>query len=260
MATQQTQRPLHNLKVLVTRPRQRAAGLCRLIEQAGGVPLQFAAMEIADPADSGTREYAREHLSEFSLAIFISPTAVEKTLEYLQTLPDSLGLSAIGSRTAQALESRNLSLAIMPDGHDTESLLAQPQMQRGRIAGTKIIIFKGEGGRELLADSLRARGADVFCADMYRRSAPASAAGLDQLLQDTDVITVSSNEGLQNLYDLAADKQGLLSRGLVVPGERAGALAKKLGFSKIAVARNATDGAIVEALKNNAITEMSKKT
>ena len=94
---------------------------------------------------------------------------------------------------------------------------------------------------------------------MYRRSAPSSAEKLDQFLLDTDVITVSSNEGLQNLYDLASDKPQLTAHYLVVPGERALTLAKKLGFSNIAVAQNATDGAIFEALKN-AITELSKKT
>ena len=259
MPLQHTQRPLQNRKVLVTRPAQRAADLCHMIEQAGGIPLQFAAIEITEPADSSSREYAREHIAEFSLAIFISPTAVEKTIEYMQTLPADLGLSAIGSRTARTLESRGFSLAIQPRGHDTESLLALPQMQPEQIAGTGILIFKGEGGRELLGDSLQARGARVYYADMYRRSAPSSAEKLDQFLLDTDVITVSSNEGLQNLYDLASDKPQLTAHYLVVPGERALTLAKKLGFSNIAVAQNATDGAIFEALKN-AITELSKKT
>lgn len=259
MPQQHTERPLQNRKVLVTRPKQRAAGLCRMIEKAGGIPLPFAAIEITEPADTSSREYARDHIAEFSLAVFISPTAVEKTIEYMQTLPAGLRLSAIGSRTAGTLESRGLSLAIQPEGHDTESLLALPQMQREQIAGTGILIFKGEGGRELLGDSLQERGARVFYADMYRRAAPSSAKALDQFLLDADVITVSSNEGLQNLYDLASDKQLFTGHYLVVPGERALALAKKLGFSNIAVAQNATDGAIFEALKN-AITEMSKKT
>ena len=258
MAHQHTHRPLHDLKVLVTRPQQRAAGLCRMVEQAGGLPRQFAAIEISEPGDSASREYAREHIAAFELAIFISPTAVEKTLEYLRTLPAELRLSAIGSRTANALESSGLSLAIVPDGHDTEALLRHPALQREKIAGTRIVIFKGEGGRELLGDTLRSRGAEVFDADMYRRARPSSAEELDQYLKDTDVITVSSNQGLQNLYDLASDKRKLTGHHLVVPGKRAYILAKKLGFCNISVAENATDEAIIVALKH-ATAEMSKK-
>lgn len=258
MAHSHSERPLHNSKVLVTRPERRAAGLCRLIEQAGGIPQPFAAIEITEPADTRSREYAREHIAEFALAIFISPTAVEKTLEFLHSLPAGLKVTAIGSRTAQALESHGLSLSIVPEGHDSESLLAQPPMQQERISGSRIVIFKGEGGRELLGETLRARGAEVVYADMYRRALPASATRLDQYLQDTDVITVSSNEGLQNLYDLASDKQGFSRHSLVVPGERAAALAKALGFSNIFVAKNATDEAIVDAVEY-ALQKMSKK-
>ncbi len=258
MAHSQSERPLHKLKVLVTRPQQRAAGLCRLIEQAGGIPQPFAAIEITEPADTRSRDFARDHIAEFALAIFISPTAVEKTLEFLHTIPADLKITAIGSRTARTLESSGLSLSVVPEGHDTETLLAQPQMQQERGAGTKLLIFKGEGGRELLGDTLRSRGAEVFYANMYRRTAPASAVQLDQYLQDTDVITVSSNEGLQNLYDLASDKHRLSGHNLVVPGERAAALAKTLGFGKIFVAENATDEAIVNALEY-ALQKMSQK-
>ncbi len=258
MSHQQKQRPLHRLKVLVTRPKQRADGLCRLIEQAGGTAMRFAVIEISEPEDTSSRDFAREHIADFELAIFISPTAVEKTLDFLDTIPAELRISAIGSRTADALEKKGLGIDIKPDGHDTESLLSQPLLQHGQIAGKKIVIFRGEGGRELLADTLKSRGAEVIYADMYRRSSPSSATQLDQYLLETDVITVSSNEGLQNLYDLASDKHSLICHNLVVPGERACKLAKTLGFGNIIVAKNATDEAIVDALKY-AIPEMSKK-
>jgi uroporphyrinogen-III synthase len=258
MAMQQTQRPLHDIKILVTRPQQRAGGLCESIAQAGGTALQFAAIEINEPADSQSREYARDHIAEFTLAIFISPTAVEKTLEYLSALPADIQISAIGSRTAKALITRGLDIAIIPDGHDSESLLEHPQMQAEQVSGQKIIIFRGEDGRELLGDTLRSRGAEVFYADMYQRSPPPSATQLDQYLEQADIITVSSNQGLQNLYDLATDKGRLTSHYLVVPGERGFMLAKALGFSNIFVAENATDEACMNALEY-ALAKMSKK-
>ncbi len=258
MAMQQTHRPLHNMRVLVTRPKQRASGLCESIAQAGGTALQFALIEITEPADSQSREYARDHIAQFALAIFISPTAVEKTLEYLTALAADTRVSAIGSRTANTLETMGLNIDIVPDGHNTESLLEHPELQAGLIAGKKIVIFRGEGGRELLGDTLRSRGGEVFYADMYQRSPPPSANQLDQYLAETDIITVSSNQGLQNLYDLATDKDRLTRHFLVVPGERGFLLAKALGFSNILVADNATDEACMNALEY-AAAKMSKK-
>lgn len=255
---QQSNRPLHDVKVLVTRPQQRASGLCQMIEQAGGSALQFAAIEITGPADSQSREYARDHIQEFALAIFISPTAVEKTFEFLTALPAGIRISAIGSRTTRALEAIGLSVDIIPDGHDSESLLEHPQLQAGEISGKKIVIFRGEGGRELLGNTLESRGAEVFYADMYRRSPPTSASQLSQYLAEADIVAVSSNQGLQNLYDLATDKNSLTRHALVVPGERGFTLAKALGFSNIIIAENATDEACMNALEY-ANAKMSKK-
>jgi len=246
---QQTHRPLHDVKVLVTRPQQRASGLCQMIEQAGGAALQFAAIEITEPVNFQSREYARDHISEFALAIFISPTAVEKTFEFLTELPAGITISAIGSRTTRSLEAMGLNVDIIPDGHNSESLLEHPQLQEGQVAGKKIVIFRGEGGRELLGDTLRSRGAVVYYADMYRRSPPTSADQLSQYLEEADIIAISSNQGLQNLYDLATDKVGLTRHALVVPGERSFTLAKALGFSNIYVAENATDEACMNALE-----------
>jgi len=255
---QQINRPLQDVKVLVTRPQQRAADLCQMIEQAGGSALQFAAIEITEPADFKSREHARDHIPEFALAIFISPTAVEKTFEFLTALPAGIRISAIGSRTTRALEAMGLNVDIIPDGHDSESLLQHPQLQAGQVAGKKIVIFRGEGGRELLGDTLQSRGAEIFYADMYQRSPPTSASQLSQYLAEADIITVSSNQGLQNLYDLATDKNSLTHHALVVPGERSYTLAKALGFSNIYVAENATDEACMNALEY-VKAKMSKK-
>lgn len=258
MAHQHAERPLLGMKVLVTRPEQRAAGLCQMIEQAGGTALHFAAIEIAAPSDTRSREYARDHLADFTMAVFISPTAVEQTFAFLGQLPPAIRIAAIGSRTASTLEALGLTLAVRPDGHDSESLLRHPAMQHEQVAGEKIVIFRGEGGRELLGDTLKSRGAEVFYADVYRRNAPRSGQRLDQLLTQADIITISSNEGLQNLFDLAANSSDLVRHPLIVPGERALALAKTLGFSNIHVAENATDRAFMKALEH-ALAELSKK-
>ena len=230
-----------------------------MIEQAGGTALHFAAIEISEPADPRSRNYAREHIDEYAIALFVSPTTVEKTLDFISAFPANISVAAIGSKTARMLESHGLQLDIRPDGHDSEALLAHPKLQAAQISGKKIVIFRGEGGRELLGNTLRERGAEVFYADMYQRSPPQNAAQLNDFLQQTDIVTVSSNEGLQNLYDLASNKRDLTRHVLIVPGDRAFTLAQALGFEQIIVAENATDEACMNALEYTAPKMSTKK-
>ena len=241
----------------MTRPQQRAAGLCRLIEQAGGTALAFAAIEISEPQDTHSREQARDNIDSYDLAIFISPTAVERTMAYLGALPVGLDIAAIGSRTQEILAQHGVTVSIVSDGHDSEALLAHEALSPECIADKNIVIFRGEGGRELLAQTLRTRGARVDYADMYHRSPPTEPGKINAILGRVDIVTVSSNEGLQNLYDISAQDK-LLTLPLVVPGERGRKLAQNLGFSHITVADNATDEAMLNALEY-AVSQMSQK-
>jgi uroporphyrinogen-III synthase len=211
--------------------------------------LSFAAIEITAPDDMSSRDYIIEHLREFDLAIFISPTAVEESCKTITRFPAALKLVAIGSKTARAIEDCGYNADIVADGHDSDSLLQHEQLHSDAIAGKRIVIFRGVGGRELLADVLGERGASVRYAEMYQRSRPVCVDEFNQLLEQADILTVSSNEGLQNLYDLAADKKALTRLPVVVPGERARVLAQALGFDEIRVADNATDEACLNAIK-----------
>ena len=196
-----------------------------------------------------SRDYITQHLHEYDLAIFISPTAVEEPCKAIAEFPTALQLVAIGSKAARAIEDCGYKTDIVADGHDSESLLQHEQLQADAIAGKRIVIFRGVGGRELLAETLSERGARVSYAEMYQRSRPLSAEEFNQLLQQADILTVSSNQGLQNLYDLATDKNLLTQLPLVVPGERAQVLAQALDFVDIRVADNATDEACLNAIK-----------
>ena len=211
--------------------------------------MPFAAIEITAPDDMASRDYIIQHLAEFDLAIFISPTAVEETCKVIPEFPATLQLAAIGSRTARAIEDCGYTADILSSGHDSESLLQHEQLQGGSLNGKRIVIFRGVGGRELLGDSLTERGAHIYYAEMYQRSKPPSGDDFNRLLGEVDIITVSSNQGLQNLYELATDKQALTRLPIVVPGERAYTLAHSLDFSKIQVADNATDEACINAIK-----------
>ncbi len=244
--------------VLVTRPAHQADGLCARLEAAGATAIRFPVLAIAPPAERGPALALIGRLAQYNLAIFISPNAVDFGLDLIEaqglSLPSSLLLAAVGEGSGRALQ-RRLGRApdLVPQGRfDSEALLALPALQQ--VQGWRIAIFRGDGGRELLAETLRSRGATVEYVEVYRRLRPAvDRDALAARLADgtIDVVTVTSGEGLRNLLELAGEANGARLRRLplVVVSERTAALAGELGFEQPAlVAASAGDEALVEAV------------
>ena len=152
---------------------------------------------------------ALARLDQYAFAIFISPNAVDYSVPALlahRTWPPGLIPAGVGQGTVKALAAHGINGCVAPtERFDSEALLALPALAAERVAGKRVAIFRGDGGRELLADSLRERGATVDCVPCYRRSGP--SAGVAPLIAAwrvgrLDAITVSSSEGLRHLFDL----------------------------------------------------------
>jgi uroporphyrinogen-III synthase len=242
--------------ILVTRPERQAGELCRLIEAQGGQAIRCPTLEILPPSDPASALAVIDHLDDYKLAIFTSANAVHLGIDLIQSrrpLPRHWQVFAIGKATARALAKQGIDTCRTPElGADSETLLALPELQQ--VAGKGIVIFRGEGGREVLGETLRARGARVGQAMVYRRSKPAFCP--DDLLQywtrgEIQAVIATSNESLQNLLAMvgAAGRPWLLATPLVVVSERARSLALQLGFNRPPLlTREASDTAIVEAL------------
>lgn len=241
---------LTNKTVLVTRPEGLAGSLMRRISNAGGTALHYPVLRISPVETSATLNGILNNLAAFDIAIFISPTAVKKTLDKIATLPDHLVLAVIGHSTEVMLSQLGYQAQIVPEEFHSESLLLHPELQADKINHKSILIFRGVGGRDLLADSLAQRGARVSYAEIYRREKNPLPSLTRQQLENIDALTVTSNEGLQNLYDLTNEeaRSALLGLPLIVPGDRAQTLAERLGFNTVIKAINATDDACLQAL------------
>jgi uroporphyrinogen-III synthase len=241
---------LHGLTVLVTRPIELAKQLARKIEQHGGRSIIYPVISIEAPDNSSQRDQLLQQLEDFDIAVFISPTAVKKTFELINVLPAKMQVAVIGSSTQAALEKHQIDITIIPDGHNTEALLYHEQLQARHVNGKSIIIFRGTGGREQLGNTLISRGGNVCYAEMYQRVRPRNTASLtDNELNAINVITITSNEGLQNLFDLTTNTALLIQKPLIVPGNRCKKLAETLGFIEIVQSDNATDAACIDALR-----------
>lgn len=228
---QTTEPVLTGKRILITRPAEQAAPLATLIQQAGGEAVVFPAIEIAEPANLPALKSVIARLLQFDRAIFISPTAVARAFHYLDHWPAGLSVAAIGAGSARALQRAGVQNILVPEqGQDSEALLALPEMQQ--VNGLRIVIFRGEGGRELLADVLRERGAQVEYAECYRRIKPqADIAPL--LSQHLDAIVVTSREGLQNLRELLGEHWPRFQKqAFFVPHPRIGDAANALGIAQ----------------------------
>jgi len=227
-------RPLANVGVLVTRPLAQAAGFAARLRELGASPLSFPALAILPTAHPDALQTVLAGIEGYDLAIFISPTAAEWGLAAVGTWPDGVAVAAVGGGTAQALADRGIAGVIVPEaGADSEHLLALPVLEN--VAGKRILIFRGEGGRETLADSLGARGARVDYAECYRRGRPEAdpAPVLGALASGgLQAITVFSGETLDNLLDLMGTAApALFPVPLFAPHPRIAAHARARGFS-----------------------------
>lgn len=242
--------PLSNKTILITRPSGREANLRRLIESAAGHVIHYPVYNIQPPADLEIQQLIRlrEQLHSFDMAIFISPTAVEQSQLYFPVLPEHLVIVSIGSKTTSALEQHNIRVDIEAPEHNTESLLKSAEFQMPLIQGQRILIFRGAGGRALLGDTLVRRGAQIRYVEIYHRQIPPHPPLSEQQINSLDAITISSNEGLNNLVTLMEDPSLLIDVPLIVPSPRAETLARQHGFKTIITAENATDEAMFSAL------------
>ncbi|MCB1967012.1 MAG: uroporphyrinogen-III synthase [Candidatus Accumulibacter sp.] len=241
--------------IVVTRPRAQAPKLLGWIAEQGGEPLLFPLLEISPADDPEPLQSAIARLETYSLAVFISPNAVEYSVPAILAgggWPADLQAVAIGQGSVAALAAYGISNTLAPlERFDSEALLELPALQRADVSGRRVVIFRGNGGRELLADGLRERGAEVDHVSCYRRSAPATAAPLEALWRSDrlDAITITSSEGLRNLVDLldAPARASLCTTPVFVPHQRIAGMAQKLGLQRVILTEPA-DAGIIAAL------------
>lgn len=241
--------PLAGIRVVVTRPAHQSGELAELIRKAGGIPMVFPVLEILDAEDLQPLISLIDRLDQFDLAIFISPNAVNKAMNLImarRSLPARLKIAAIGKGSTRELRHFGVNQVLAPGARfDSEGLLEMPELTD--VKGKRVVIFRGEGGRELLGDMLIARGALLEYAECYRRGKPnVDAAPLLKAWarNELNAITVTSGEGLHNLFDLVGKlgRQWLRKTPLFVPHQRIAAIARELGLANVMVTKAGDEG------------------
>lgn len=248
--------------MLVTRPAAQAAPLCERLTAAGAMVWKLPAMAIEPLGHATGHRAAVGPLDHFRWIIFVSANAVTHGAFLLEAQPNGNRarpeVLAIGPATAQALLAAGHAVALPPGGsYDSETLLAAPELQQ--VKDERILIVRGEGGREHLAQSLQARGATVHYANVYRRVLPPTTALLveqvalaEQALASgaLQVVTATSSELLDNTLRLFPDASCLGKVAWLAGSRRIGQRVRELGFQgPLVVADQPDDAGLVGALE-----------
>jgi uroporphyrinogen-III synthase len=251
-------------RVVVTRPAQQAAALLDALRAASAEPLFFPVTEIA-PLDDVTRLQAlADTLANYALVFFVSANAIEQTLAVIPRArwPASVRIVTVGPGSARALYAQGFDDVILPESRfDSEGVLALPVMQAEAIADKRVLILRGDGGRELLAQTLAARGAKVDVLSCYQRCrADSDPAELLALFNagGLSALSFTSSEGARNFVAIldkhdegtVAAREMLAALPCFVPHPRIEAQLRLLGAQHI-VLTGAGDAALVDSLEHH---------
>lgn len=238
---------------VLTRPEGTANSLGESLE-ALGWHVVYQPMLVIEPI---TEPATKPTIDAGSVVIFISANAVRAGIPHLarQLKENAPTVIAVGEATAAALALEDIT-ALLPVTPDSEGLLALTELESCRER--PVLIVKGEGGRALLAESLKERGAIVSEFICYRRlEATVNAAEFCWQLCDLDEVVFqgSSGETVERLTEVlgAGGQPNLLDSPLIVPSARVASMATDAGWTRVIEAENASDRGFLAALSKLSI-------
>lgn len=196
---------LAGLHILNTRPTHQAAALTAVLRAAGANVTELPLIRIAPLEPPAEKKRLLFDLDSYDAVFFVSANAVRYGLDAVADIwpqwPHRLPAYAVGERTASLLRAAGLDVRV-PVRADSEGLLAMSDLQHAQ--GKKFLLFRGAGGRELLPETLRARGAKLDVLELYRRELPGEAATQWQALPtQPDVVALTSPDALRHWQQVA---------------------------------------------------------
>jgi uroporphyrinogen III methyltransferase / synthase len=253
-------RPLFGKTVLVTRARQQASELVRLLEQEGAEVVELPAIEIHPAADATEVDRALASLvgGDYAWTVFTSANGVDLFWGHLQSAGRDTRafawtkIAAIGPGTADALAARGLVADLTPTEYVAEGLAAA-LVEQG-VGSRRVLLPRAEGARRELIDCLEAAGASVDEVTLYRAAQASSPSGvaLERVRNgDIDVATFASSSTVRNLVSLLGDVACLDGTLVASIGPVTSTTAKELGLRVDVEASEHTIPGLVDALRGH---------
>ena len=247
--------------ILNTRPAHQQGELTRLLQQEGARVLAFPVIDIQPVAIGPAQQQLANAIGDYDILLFVSRNAVEGALRFIdcRRLKQSARLGVIGSATRVALAAAFAAGGIDLDDcmvagepYNSEALLQSQALRQ--VEDKRVLILRGQQGRNLLGDELRRRGATVDYAEVYRRALPQSiAADFNRLVaaDSPTLVILTSAEGMHNLVELVdeAATRSLCRIPWLLISERMRESALKLGHNAaVLIAQSASDSGIRQTI------------
>lgn len=252
-------------RLLLTRSREDSQAMADHLRAADIFCSSLPLLDIEPVALAAAQRDCLGRLHDYRAFVVVSKPAARLLLLHLR----SAGLQApsqawftVGEATGRVLQSHGLQVSWPSDGDDSEALLALPALAQVLAADRpRVLIVRGVGGRELLAERLAEQGARVDYLELYRRSLPAYGPGVLAERVDGERLNglvVSSGQGLEHLHRLAGVDWPRLSRmPLFVPSPRVAQQARELGAQQVVECRGANAAALLAAVQHSAAPALS---
>lgn len=257
---------MSNWRLLLTRPAQESAALATTLAAQGIHSSSLPLLAIEALAETAEQRATMLDLEHYCAVIVVSKPAARLGLELLERhRPQPLTGQpwfAVGAATAEILRAHGLHVHCPEQGDDSEALLELPQLQQALAAAStpRVLILRGEGGRELLAERLRGQGVQVDYLPLYRRLLPhyPPATLVERLAAERlNGLVVSSGQGFAHLRELAgADWPRVARLALFVPSSRVAEMARAAGAQFVVDCRGANAAALLAALQVQAAPDL----
>ena len=246
-------------RLLLTRPQEECAALAASLAEHGVASASLPLLAIEPLDETPEQRSLLLDLDRYCAVVVVSKPAARLGLDRLDRYwpqpPARQAWFAVGAATAAILDDYGLSVRYPESGDDSEALLTLPALEQAlQVPDPRVLIMRGEGGREFLAERLRGQGVTVDYLELYRRTLPAYAPG--ELLrrvrdEQLNALLVSSGQGLEHLIELAADDWPTLARlPVFVPSARVAEAARQAGAQNVIDCRGASASALLEALRS----------
>ena len=246
-------------RLLLTRPTEECAATAAALADHGVQSASLPLLAIEPLVETLEQRATLLELNRYSAVVVVSKPAarlgVERLDRYWPQPPIGQTWFSVGAATGYILKEHGLDACWPANGDDSEALLALPRLAEAlNVPNPKVLILRGEGGREHIAETLRCQGVKVDSLELYRRYLPEYPCGtLVELLRSErlNAMVVSSGQGLQSLRELAgSDWSPLCELPLFVPSPRVAEMAAALGAKRIVDCRGAGTAALLAALRD----------
>ncbi len=246
-------------RLLLTRPADECAALAAQLTERAVFSSSLPLLAITPLPETPQQRDCWQNLARYSAVIVVSKPAARLALQCIEQhtvqVPVTQAWFTVGAATAEILQGHGLSVHYPPAGDDSEALLALPALQHAltQAPSPRVLILRGDSGRELLAERLGAMGVQVDYLALYQRSCPAYPPGtLAQRIRAERLngLVVSSGQGFTYLHELAGDAWEDVRRlPLFVPSPRVAELARAAGAERVVDCRGASASALLAALQ-----------